>query len=137
MAQRAQSIANAVHAAACSKHRQEIRVYTYQVPRRQAAIGIMDLFPETKPHGAFSALLADKDLAHLELVLHRSLSCDLGGPLLPTSYWRERIAALTRQAHLTPTQLQTVHRLHLIIDLYEIDAARKPAAPEPPLSDDV
>jgi hypothetical protein len=76
----------------------------------------MDLIPDTKPQGAFSALLADQDLAHLEYVLRRSLQCDPGNPMLPASYWRERIAAITRQAHLSPTQIQTVHRLYLHID---------------------
>jgi hypothetical protein len=109
--------------------RTSTRVYTYQVPPQAAAIGIMEpTFSDTKPHGAFSALLADQDLTHLERVLRRSLSCDLGGPLLPPSYWRERIAALTRQAHLTPTQIQIVHRLYLCIDLFELENQRKQAA---------
>ena len=46
----------------------------------------MDHPTDTKPQGAFSALLADQDLVHLELVLRRSLECDFGGPLLPPSY---------------------------------------------------
>ncbi|CAH2797183.1 MAG: hypothetical protein CBHOC_3325 [uncultured Caballeronia sp.] len=80
----------------------------------------MDHFPDTKPQGAFSALLADQDLTHLELVLRRSLSCDLGGPLLPPSYWRERLASIMRQSHLSShTQIQTVHRLYLHIDALE------------------
>ncbi|SAK49872.1 hypothetical protein AWB79_01488 [Caballeronia hypogeia] len=89
-------------------------------------------FPDIKPQGAFSALLADQDLTHLELVLRRSLSCDLGGPLLPPSYWRERLAAIMRQSHLSHTQIQTVHRLYLHIDEFEA-AARRPdtAAPTP------
>ena len=88
-------------------------------PRESAAIGVMDPFPDTKPQGAFSALLADQDLMHLELVLRRSLSCDLGGPLLPPSYWRERLVSITRRSHLTHTQIQTVHRLFLHIDAFE------------------
>lgn len=79
----------------------------------------MDHFPDIKPQGAFSALLADQDLTHLELVLRRSLSCDLGGPLLPPSYWRERLASIMRQSHLSHTQIQTVHRLYLHIDAFE------------------
>ncbi len=61
-------------------------------------------------------------------MLRRSLSCDLGGPLLPPLYWRERIAAVMRQAHLTPSQIQTVHRLYLCIDLFELETQRKDAA---------
>ena len=79
----------------------------------------MDQFPDIKPQGAFSALLADQDLTHLELVLRRSLSCDLGGPLLPPSYWRERLASIMRQSHLSHSQIQTVHRLYLHIDAFE------------------
>jgi hypothetical protein len=105
------------------------RVSPYQETREPAAIGNMDLIPDTdtvtdtvtRPQGAFSALLADKDLTHLETVMRRSLACDFGGPLLPTSYWRERIAAITRQTHLSPTQIQTVHRLYLYIELFEIN----------------
>ncbi|SPB15987.1 hypothetical protein NOV72_03186 [Caballeronia novacaledonica] len=79
----------------------------------------MDPLPDIKPQGAFSALLADQDLTHLELVLRRSLACDLGGPLLPPSYWRERLASIMRQSHLSHTQIQTVHRLYLHIDAFE------------------
>ncbi|BAN22616.1 hypothetical protein [Caballeronia insecticola] len=85
----------------------------------------MDHFPDTKPQGAFSALLADQDLTHLELVLRRSLSCDLGGPLLPPSYWRERLASITRRSHLSHTQIQTVHRLYLHIDAFEATARKR------------
>jgi hypothetical protein len=80
--------------------------------------------PDTKPQGAFSALLADQDLAHLELVLRRSLECDFGGPILMPSYWRERLAVITRASHLSRTQIQTVHRLYLQLDAFET-ACRK------------
>jgi hypothetical protein len=99
--------------------RGELRVYTYQVSPHSAANADMDPITEMKPQGAFSALLADKDLMHLERVLRRSLACDFGGPLLPPSYWRARIAAIIRQTHLSPTQIQTVHRLYLYIDIFE------------------
>lgn len=76
--------------------------------------------PHPKPQGAFSALLADKDLAHLELVLRLSLACDSGGPLLlPPSYWRERLAVITRASHLSHTQIQAVHRLYLQVEAFE------------------
>ncbi|WP_250450835.1 hypothetical protein [Caballeronia sp. ATUFL_M2_KS44] len=99
------------------------RVCTYQVSARNAAIGVMDPIHHMKPHGAFAALMADQDLAHLQRVMRRSLSCDLGGPLLPPSYWRERLAAVTRQSHLSPTQVQIVHRLYLYIDAFETASA--------------
>ena len=87
----------------------------------------MNQFPDIKPRGAFSALLADQDLTHLERVLRRSLSCDLGGPLLPLSYWRERLASVTRQSHLSVTQIQIVDRLYRYIDEFEAEA-REPSA---------
>ncbi|WP_250512552.1 hypothetical protein [Caballeronia sp. INDeC2] len=129
-AKRAQSITNAIGGIgvgakkferkdAPRKKSSEPRVCTYQVSLSRAAIGVMDPYPDTKPQGAFSALLADQDLTHLELVLRRSLSCDLGGPLLPPSYWRERLASITRRSHLSHTQIQTVHRLYLHIDAFE------------------
>ena len=79
----------------------------------------MDHPTDIRPQGAFSALLADQDLAHLERVLRRSLAGDLGGPLLPPSYWRERLSGVTRSSHLSHTQIQTVHRLYLHIDAFE------------------
>ncbi|MDR5833318.1 hypothetical protein [Caballeronia sp. LZ034LL] len=85
----------------------------------------MDPIPDSKPQGAFSALLADQDLTHLEKVLRRSLSCDLGGPLLPPAYWRERLASITRQSHLSHTQIQTVHRLYLHIDAFEANLRKR------------
>jgi hypothetical protein len=94
----------------------------------------MDPLFDTKPRGAFSALLADQDLAHLELVLRRSLSCDFGGPLLPPSYWRERLALIARESHLSHTQIQTVHRLYCQIDAFEAQhrvPLRNAAAPPP------
>ncbi len=103
----------------------------------------MDPTSNIKPQGAFSALLADQDLAHLQKVLGRSLSCDFGGPLLPPSYWRGRLAAITRQAHLSHTQIQAVHRLYLVIDAFEAASAKSDAdadanaerpAPDDPLA---
>jgi hypothetical protein len=87
----------------------------------------MNTHTETRPTTALSTVLAEQELTHLELVLRRALSCGLGGPLLSPSYWRERIATVTRQVHLTPTQIQTVHRLYLTIDLFELDVQRKKA----------
>ncbi|WP_244813931.1 hypothetical protein [Caballeronia sp. Lep1P3] len=94
----------------------------------------MDPISDIKLHGAFSALLADQDLAHLQKVLGRSLSCDLGGPLLPPSYWRARLAGVTRQAHLSHRQIQTVHRLYLCIDAFEAASAAR--HDEPALADE-
>ena len=88
----------------------------------------MEQFTDIKPQGAFSALLADQDLNHLELVLRRSLFDDLSGPVLSPAYWRERLALVARNSHLSHTQIQTVHRLYLQIDAYE--SAHTPVAGE-------
>ncbi|AME24227.1 MAG: hypothetical protein M3O74_06350 [Pseudomonadota bacterium] len=79
----------------------------------------MNLMSDTKPQGAFSAMLADQELSHLELVLRRSLIDDALSPILPPAYWRERLALVARASHLSHTQIQTVHRLYLQIDAYE------------------
>jgi hypothetical protein len=91
----------------------------------------MDHTSSPKSQGVASALLLDQDLKHLERVLGRSLAGDLGGPVLPPAYWRQRLGSIVRAAHLSPTQLQTVHRLYMRIDGFEA-AQAKPAdsAPE-------
>ncbi len=81
----------------------------------------METVIDMKPQGAFSALLADQELTHLELVLRRSLIDDAISPILPPTYWRERLALVARTSHLSHTQIQTVHRLYLQIDAYEAD----------------
>jgi hypothetical protein len=90
----------------------------------------MNLMTEMKPQGAFSALLADQELSHLELVLRRSLIEDALSPILPSAYWRERLALIARGSHLSHTQIQTVHRLYLQIDAYEASHRAMPDAPE-------
>ncbi|WP_213777477.1 hypothetical protein [Caballeronia sp. dw_276] len=79
----------------------------------------MNLMTDIKPQGAFSAMLADQELSHLELVLRRSLIDDALSPILPPAYWRERLALVARASHLSHTQIQIVHRLYLQIDAYE------------------
>jgi len=71
---------------------------------------------DMKLQGAPSALMADQELTHLELVLRRSLLDDALCPIMPPTYWRERLALLARSSHLSHTQLQTIHRLYLQID---------------------
>lgn len=93
---------------------------------------MMDQYIDTRPQGAFSALLADQDLTHLELVLRRSLGDGKSNPVLPPSYWRERLAIVARDLHLSHTQLQTVHRLYLQIDAYEASyPAQREMVPQP------
>jgi hypothetical protein len=74
---------------------------------------------DMKLQGAPSALLADQELTHLELVLRRSLVDDALWPIMPPTYWRERLAVVARSSHLSHTQIQKVHRLYLQIDAHE------------------
>jgi hypothetical protein len=90
----------------------------------------MDSHIDMKPQGAFSALLADQELTHLELVLRRSLIDDALCPIMPPTYWRERLALVARSSHLSHTQIQTVHRLYLQIDAYEAGNRALHTAPE-------
>ncbi|MDB5789389.1 hypothetical protein [Caballeronia mineralivorans] len=90
----------------------------------------MDSLIDMKPQGAFSALLADQELTHLELVLRRSLIDDALSPIMPPTYWRDRLALVARSSHLSHTQIQTVHRLYLQIDAYEASNRALDTAPE-------
>ncbi len=85
---------------------------------------------DMKLQGTPSARLADQDLTHLELVLRRSLIDDALCPIMPPTYWRERLALLVRSSHLSHTQLQTVHRLYLQIDAFEAGNRTLDTAPE-------
>lgn len=85
---------------------------------------------DTKLQGAASALMADQELTHLELVLRRSLVDDALCPIMPPSYWRERLAVLARSSHLSHTQLQAIHRLYLQIDACEAGQRTLSTAPE-------
>jgi hypothetical protein len=90
----------------------------------------MDSLIDMKHQGAPSALLADQELTHLELVLRRSLIDDALCPIMPPTYWRERLALVARSSHLSHTQLQTVHRLYLQIEAYEAGIRTLDTAPE-------
>jgi hypothetical protein len=46
---------------------------------------------------------------------------DLGGPILPSNYWRKRLHQLLDAHHVTKTQLCTIDDLLLQLD--ELDAA--------------
>ena len=90
----------------------------------------MDSLLDMKLQGAPSALLADQELTHLELVLRRSLIDDALCPIMPPTYWRERLALVARNSHLSHTQLQTVHRLYLQIDAHEAGNRTLDTVPE-------
>ena len=90
----------------------------------------MDSLIDMKLQGAPSALLADQELTHLELVLRRSLIDDALCPIMPPTYWRERLAVVARNSHLSHTQIQTVHRLYLQIDAHEAGNRTLDTVPE-------
>jgi len=90
----------------------------------------MDSLIDMKLQGAPSALLADKELTHLELVMRRSLVDDALCPIMPPTYWRERLALVARNSHLSHTQLQKVHRLYLQIDAHEAGHRTLDTVPE-------
>jgi len=90
----------------------------------------MDSIIDMKLQGTPSALLADQELTHLELVLRRSLIDDALSPIMPPTYWRERLALVARSSHLTHTQIQTVHRLYLQIDAHEASNRTRDTTPE-------
>ena len=90
----------------------------------------MDSLIDIKLQGAPSALLADQELTHLELVLRRSLIDDALCPIMPPTYWRERLALVARNSHLSHTKIQTVHRLYLQIDAHEAGNRTLDTVPE-------
>jgi hypothetical protein len=44
--------------------------------------------------------LIDQDIAHITRVMLPSLHGDLGGPILPSTYWRKRLHQLLEVEHL-------------------------------------
>jgi hypothetical protein len=68
--------------------------------------------------------LIDQDIAHIARVMRPSLCGDLGGPILPTTYWRKRLYKLLDSHHVTKTQLCSIDDLLLQLDqLDQLDAA--------------
>ncbi|MFL9898843.1 hypothetical protein PQR75_05490 [Paraburkholderia fungorum] len=82
--------------------------------------------------GSSQATLIDRDIAHIGRVMRPSLHGDLGGPILPPTYWRKRLYQLLDSGHLSHAQLCTVDSLLLQIDQFEAEpvwgAALAPAA---------
>ncbi|CAG4886486.1 hypothetical protein [Paraburkholderia gardini] len=71
--------------------------------------------------------LIDHDIAHITRVMRPSLHRDAGGPILPTSYWRNRLHHLLDAWHVTKAQLCAIDSLLLELDHYDRDQARKAA----------
>jgi hypothetical protein len=69
--------------------------------------------------GSTQAALIDRDIAHISRVMRTSLHGDLGGPILPAAYWRNRLYELLDTGHLSHAQLCTVDSLLLQLDQFE------------------
>lgn len=73
-------------------------------------------------HGGLDMLtLIDQDIAHIRRVMKPSLCGDLGGPILPAEYWRQRLYRLLDAHHVTKKQLCSID--DLLIQLDELDSA--------------
>ncbi|CAG4908538.1 hypothetical protein [Paraburkholderia gardini] len=60
--------------------------------------------------------LIDQDIAHITRVMRPSLHGDLGGPILPPAYWRQRLYRLLDAEHLSRTQLCSIDSLLLQLE---------------------
>jgi hypothetical protein len=78
--------------------------------------------PMTTSNNASFATLIDQDIAHIRRVMMPSLHGDLGGPILPPHYWRDRLNRLLDASQLSQGQLRTVDSLLLQLD--EFNAQR-------------
>ena len=63
--------------------------------------------------------LMDMDIAHITRVMLPSLHGDLGGPILPSSYWRKRLYQLLESEHLSKAQLCALDSLLLQLDEFD------------------
>jgi len=80
------------------------------------------------PAGHLMSSLIDQDIAHIRRVMPLSLSGDLGGPILPASYWRRRLHRLLDTGHVNKGQLADIDSLLIQVDLHELNAATAAAA---------
>jgi hypothetical protein len=69
------------------------------------------------------SILIDQDIAHIRRVMPLSLAGDFGGPILPASYWRQRLHRLLDTGHVNKGQLSEIDSLLLILDLHELNVA--------------
>ncbi|WP_322105885.1 hypothetical protein [Paraburkholderia sp. J41] len=84
--------------------------------------------PRLLPAGYLMSNLIDQDIAHIRRVMPLSLSGDLGGPILPPSYWRQRLHRLLDTGLINKGQLCEIDSLLLIVDLHELNVASAAAA---------
>lgn len=68
------------------------------------------------PADLLASSLIDQDIAHIRRVMPLSLSGDLGGPILPASYWRQRLHRLLDSGHANKDQLAEIDSLLQQID---------------------
>ena len=73
--------------------------------------------------------LIDQDIAHITRVMLPSLHGDLGGPILPSNYWRMRLHQLLEVEHLSKAQLCSVDSLLLQLDDFDTGSRRRDTAP--------
>ncbi|MGF6768841.1 hypothetical protein P3T18_001311 [Paraburkholderia sp. GAS199] len=86
--------------------------------------------------GSSHAALIDQDIAHIGRVMRPSLHGDLGGSILPASYWRKRLHTLLDTGNLSHAQLCAVDSLLLQLDEFVASpdspfATAASATPEP------
>ncbi|MFT0172052.1 hypothetical protein ACLKMY_24080 [Paraburkholderia mimosarum] len=67
--------------------------------------------------------LIDQDIAHIRRVIPLSLAGDLGGPIIPATYWRQRLHGLLDTGHVNKSQLADIDSLLLMLDLHELNLA--------------
>ena len=79
-----------------------------------------------KNHGEYMNQLIDDDIAHIGRVMRLSLLGDLGGPILPSSYWRQRIRGLLATSWLSKAQQCAIDGLLLELDAFDEDMAAAP-----------
>ncbi len=71
----------------------------------------------------------DREIAHITRVMPPSLQGDLGGPILPSGYWRFRLCQLFESDHVTTDQLCSVDDLLLQLDQFDADQHAKQDGP--------
>jgi hypothetical protein len=74
-------------------------------------------------------MLIDRDIAHIGRVMLPSLHGDMGGPILPLTYWRQRLYQLLDSGNLSHAQLCTVDSLLLQLDQFETEPAWAAVSP--------
>jgi hypothetical protein len=75
------------------------------------------------PAGYLMSNLIDQDIAHIRRVMPLSLTGDLAGPILPGSYWRQRLHRLLDTGLVNKGQLSEIDTLLLMLDLHDLNVA--------------